>query len=341
MDNRSSRILPPRRRPWQGGVTLVEVLISLALGLIVIAAAIGIFLSSREANRNIESLSRIQENARIVFDLMSRSMREVGGVPCGAKMPDPVKITSAYGWCPADEYEKQALEGKKNAGFAGVAVQIPKPGGGTHTVKYPDSSTGLDPGDSVRFITLASEAGSGGMSQIIGKSGNKLVLQSISGFDKNGLILACNPREGVIFTGGEFVGGPTASMPEKGEYAPPATIDLAGTYVPNTGTSTGTYYLAMLQPEVWFIGANDRGGTSLYRITGNNASADEVAPNATKMTLAYLVPGKSGYLDASEVDAGDWPRVLAVRVFLTLSDNSARPTFERTLMHTVSLRNRR
>ena len=337
MRRRRPRLLPPRRRPCQRGVTLVELLISLALGLVVISAALGVFFASRDAYRGIGVLSRFQENARIVFDLMSRAMREVGGVPCGVK-PDTVTIEFAYGWYPKDsKYKDLALEGRKDAGFEDVSAQIETAGGGYHTVKYTDSAAG----DSVRFITLASETG-GGISPIIDKSGDKLVLQSISGFDKNGLILACNPDTVKIFTGGDLKSTPTASMPERGEY--PVGTDWAEIFAPKPDGG-GPYYLAMLQPEAWFIGANERGGTSLYRITGagDDARADEIAPDATRMTLSYLVHGKSAYQDASEIKDDEWPSVVAIRVGLTLSDNSALPReerIERILMHTVTLRNR-
>jgi type IV pilus assembly protein PilW len=321
--------LPRRNLRAQAGMTLIELMISMALGLLVIVAATSAFVASRETSRDTESLARIQENARIAFDFMRRSLREAGGIPCGTRMSDIAEIASDSGWYANGKYETLALEGKKDAGF-GASASIKEIDGGDFIVAYATGS-----GDSLRLITLASDASIGGISPIIGVSGKTLVLQSKSGFDTDGLILACDQSKGAIFTKGDFTANATKSLPDQGTFSSP-------NFNPGAfGLSAVNAYLAMLQPEVWFIGANERGGKSLYRITGD-AHADEIASNVVKMQLSYLVPGKSAYLDAKSISASDWPKVVAVRILLTLRNDSTLATgfVERTLAHTVAIRNR-
>ena len=61
------------------GLSLIELMIALLLGLLVVGGAIGIFTSNRRAYNATESLSRVQENARVAFEMMSRDVREAGG----------------------------------------------------------------------------------------------------------------------------------------------------------------------------------------------------------------------------------------------------------------------
>ncbi|MDR2092513.1 MAG: prepilin-type N-terminal cleavage/methylation domain-containing protein [Azoarcus sp.] len=322
----------PRRRRC-AGMTLIELMISMALGLLVIIAATSALVADRQTSRDTEALARIQENARIAFDFMRRSLREVGGTPCGTEVGE-IDIKSGSGWYATGTYRDLVLEGTKDAGFAGTSASIKKTDNSNFTVTYASGS-----GDSLRILTLASDAGSGGMSQIISQSGGTLVLQSIYGFNPDDLMLACDLSDGTIFTQGTFTPSPTASMPYRGTFSSPNFPDTFTFNLVNA-------WFAMLQPEVWFIGANERGGKSLYRIIGNgsnsNARADEIAADAVKMQISYLVPDKSAYLDANSISTDEWPDVVAVRILLTLRNDSTLATgyVERTLAHTVALRNR-
>jgi type IV pilus assembly protein PilW len=66
----------------QRGTSLVEVLVTLALGLIISAGAIAMVISNREAYRSTEAVSRIQESTRVAFEIMSRDLRLVGVNAC-------------------------------------------------------------------------------------------------------------------------------------------------------------------------------------------------------------------------------------------------------------------
>lgn len=55
----------------QRGVSLIEVMVALGLGLVVVLAASMVFIGSRQANRTTEGLSRAQETARSAFELIA------------------------------------------------------------------------------------------------------------------------------------------------------------------------------------------------------------------------------------------------------------------------------
>ena len=59
----------------QKGMTLVELLISITLGLIITAALLSLFINSRQSYRVNENMSRLQENARFAMSFLSRDLR--------------------------------------------------------------------------------------------------------------------------------------------------------------------------------------------------------------------------------------------------------------------------
>lgn len=67
----------------QRGFSLVELMVALALGVILSAAIIQIFITSKNVYRMQEVMSRNQENARFAFEYMSRDLRMAGYVGCG------------------------------------------------------------------------------------------------------------------------------------------------------------------------------------------------------------------------------------------------------------------
>ena len=72
-------------RAAQRGFGLVELMVSLVLGMIVIGGALVLLLSTRQANGNTENLSRVQDSVRTSYDMMTREVREAGATPCDAR----------------------------------------------------------------------------------------------------------------------------------------------------------------------------------------------------------------------------------------------------------------
>ncbi|HAI59741.1 MAG TPA: hypothetical protein DCM32_07670 [Xanthomonadaceae bacterium] len=71
-----------RRRP-SNGFTLIELLIGLALGVLVAAVATSVFIMNARVREATDSLSRLQEGARVAFELIARDVRQTGGFSCG------------------------------------------------------------------------------------------------------------------------------------------------------------------------------------------------------------------------------------------------------------------
>src|SRR5690606_13022048 len=72
------RHLPPR----MVGLSLVELMVALAIGLIVLAAVSTVFVNSKSSYTTQESSARLQENARFALQFIARHLRMAGYFGC-------------------------------------------------------------------------------------------------------------------------------------------------------------------------------------------------------------------------------------------------------------------
>ena len=64
----------------QGGFTLIELMISMALGLVLLLVIGTVFVSSRQTFREQEDNARIQEGGRFALEILGRSIKQAGHV---------------------------------------------------------------------------------------------------------------------------------------------------------------------------------------------------------------------------------------------------------------------
>lgn len=100
---------------YQTGLTLVEILIALLLGIFLIGGVLQIFSNTKQTSKMQENLSRIQENARFAMDRIARDVRQAGYRECltvaglvpisgtngAANAPDTISLQQSNGICGA------------------------------------------------------------------------------------------------------------------------------------------------------------------------------------------------------------------------------------------------
>jgi type IV pilus assembly protein PilW len=306
-----------RSRPFvllarQRGLTLVELMIAITLGLIVLASVIGVLLANRESYRTSEALSRMQENARFTFEVLGRSIRTAGGNPCGAtKVANVLNNKSTAWWA---NWTNNAVRG-----YEANDAQFPQPVGSGVTQRV----TGTD------ALILMSGALDEGV-VITDHNPNSAVFQvnpPQHGLANGDIVMACDNDHAAIFqvtnansSNGTIVHNAGSGSPgncSKGLGYPTVCDNGNGTSYTFVGNGT----LAKLSAEAWYIGNNSRGGRSLYRIylgkSGSNPTTtpEEVVPDVRDMQLAYLASGASNYELATSIT--DWGKVVAVRLEIT------------------------
>lgn len=76
--------MKPLKAMRNQGFGLIELMVALTLGLLVMGAAFAVFQSNQSTFRANEGVNRIQETARVAFELMSRDIRAAGGSACSS-----------------------------------------------------------------------------------------------------------------------------------------------------------------------------------------------------------------------------------------------------------------
>lgn len=314
------------------GLSLIELMIAMVLGLIVVGGAIGVFASNRQAYRATESLGRIQENARVAFELMARDIREAGGNPCGKNLPVANVINnSASNWW---SNWGSGLAGFDNGAFA----------------------ESVDTTDAISVLS----ATSGGSVGVVpsGTAANFKFAVDNDDFDQFDVAMVCDNAQASLFQITDINSGTVVIHNEGSVKVGPGNCDkLFGlplsTKCGGTAKKSAEYVygdkmpavVAKLEATRWFIDDNGRGGRSLYRIRmdkGVEQPREEIVEGIQDMQIQYLVAGGLDYVDAGAV--ANWGQVQAVRVALDLQGNERVSTdggeLTRELAHVVTLRNR-
>jgi type IV pilus assembly protein PilW len=82
----------------ESGASLLEMLISLTIGLIIIAGIGFSYLASKQSFREQDVLSRMQEGARIAFEILDKDIRMAGYQGCMVNSGDINVLTAASDW---------------------------------------------------------------------------------------------------------------------------------------------------------------------------------------------------------------------------------------------------
>lgn len=77
----------------QLGLTLIELMIALVLGLLLVAGVIQVFVNNNHTARVTEAHSRLQENARFALEILTRDVRSAGYAGCRKIADEPRNLS--------------------------------------------------------------------------------------------------------------------------------------------------------------------------------------------------------------------------------------------------------
>lgn len=69
------RVMQKHPRVFQQGLSLVELMVALVLGLFVVGSLVALYINTKETYLMTENMSRLQENGRIALTMMARDIR--------------------------------------------------------------------------------------------------------------------------------------------------------------------------------------------------------------------------------------------------------------------------
>lgn len=295
-----------RARKSQRGFSLIELMISITLGLILMAGVLSIFFSSKVTYLANEKTARLQENGRVALDFITHDVRSAGYNGCarGVRFTSTLNNPNSLLW----NFEVP-LQGFESDGGGGYAPALP--GGTLNPLPNPESDIlvvrGLDRDG--RAARLSSALSSG--------TANAVTTGAV--FTANTLAMISDCNQVSVFqirTGTAGVVTHAAGGANPGN----ATNNLG--YAFELGAR-----IAPLQTYIYYV-ANDplnNNEPSLYRQSGATA-AQVLIDGVQAMQVAYGEDTNNDrfvdrYVPANAV--GNWDRVISVSVsFLMRSEVS-------------------
>lgn len=336
------------------GFSLVELMISLVLGILLIGGVSALFISNKQSYGTNQSLGEVQDNSRVAFELLARDVRQAGLTGCGND----------------DRVGNTLVNGVNNSGTTwwaqwGDSVGDKAVKGYDANVADPAVTTGAAVGQRIAATSSVELMGPGGSgyslaSQVQAGSNPTITLnEASSDLTAGDIIIVCDPDHATIMQVTAY-SNPTLTHAQGGTSSPGNCTRGVG-YPTNCDGGNGNSYnfgpnalISKLQVSDWYIGTNAQGGRSLYRSTlTNNAgtpgmTTQEMIRNVTDMQITYHVaddPPRTTYVNAASVAAADWQNVDAMYVTLTFASSDTRSTtanqrLSRTMSATITFRNR-
>lgn len=327
------------------GMTLIELMVSMVLGLIVVGGALSIVLANRQSYRTNEALSQVQESARTAFELLARDIRQAGATGCDntGRVANVLTPSANLWW--------QEWDGVR--GYDGAEAD-------------PAADFGESEGERVEgtdAIQLRGIEGIGvGIKAHQPASASFTINAATTAIAPNDILMACDFDHATIFQVTSYAAGGVTVGHETGGAGAPGNCSKGLGLPTDCASETGNVYtfrlnsqLARLAATGWYVGNNGRttdGGRSLYRIRldrGATARVEEIVSGVRDLQLTYRVEDTKDFLDASLIDDADWQNINAVAVTLVLESADARTStdvstnegrIERTFTNVITLRNR-
>lgn len=338
------------------GLTLIELMIAIVLGLLISIVAITVLFTNRQVYASTENLGRIQENTRTAFELMARDVREAAGNACERDLPvvNVLQNSTTNWWTdftggvtgydgstafPDAAFGAAGSIGNlrvagtdaidlKSAVASGITIEDHQPA--SADFKLNTTAHGISPGD----VVMACDFDHAAIFQVTNSNPgtNPNVVHNTGGSVSPGNSTNCLSMSGACSPTGYVFGC-------KGGEAPPSGCAPADRWPAQ---------IAKLRMTRWYVGHNPRGRQSLYQTTIQNGGGvlsavnNEVVEGVRDMQLTYLVDGTGEYVDAAP--GVDWSKVVAVRITMRMEGEDRVGTdgnvLERPLIHTVTIRNR-
>jgi type IV pilus assembly protein PilW len=330
----NSRIAITTRPGRERGVTLIELMISLVLGLLLTAAIMQIFLRSRSTYDFSDGLSLIQENARFALEHVAGSTRMAGSIGCLTNVGIVNNLTGA-----ANPFRDDLVNGVQGYEAAGTTPGESFAAGDVDPAPLDDADS-WEPalpdelGDPARVIpgsdVLVVRNVSGAASPLVSpfSDGDQLHVGAPADFLPGELLVVTDCQKASIFQasgveatafGADIDHDDTAMTP--GNSAP-------GSWGSDQGYGIGSE-VGRLETIAFYTGQGESGSPSLYQLrlqrTDDTTSAfqpEELVEGIETMQVRYGLDSNDDrqvdtWATAGEVDAAnDWAAVLSVEVTL-------------------------
>jgi len=313
----------------QLGLTMIELMVALALGLVITAAVGYVYLSGLQGYRTQDALSRMQENARYAFEVISTDVRLAGSLGCD-------HATAANDLVNNTDWYKDVL-GKPLAGDDDVTAASACAAWGTPCKVGTDMVASLYADNTQEHIVQAHDL-----------TTSLITLDTIDGISSGDLLVATDCSHAAVFqtTAVDATGKTVEHLDAASAGSPAGSGNLSeklGTVSPGPVFNPYTYVLGSkvypLHAATYYIATNPAGQPALYRLVPQGdpptPTAEEVVEGVEDMQILFgedtdntndnsdnFTGATTPYLK-TEVYHGagsvvDWGRVTSIKISLLL-----------------------
>jgi len=287
----------------QKGLSLIELMIAMLLGLVVIAAVIEIFLGAQQMYRIQDAKSRIQENGRYAMQVLSQNVMDAGYYGCatrsGIEVTNTLNSNNNYLWDFATAIEGKEATGNNNWNPAmDPAITQPLSGSDVITIRSIREPTAQ--------VTNHPGGNPPGSANIQVNSGN--------GLQAGDIVMVTDCQDAAIFQISAGNPNTSGSIPHNTGAGTP------GNATQELGKNYENGWINRIQTQSFYIRQNPRQVSALYRRI-SNGNAEELVEGVESMQLRYGVDedvdgGADRYLTANNI--GNWNNVVSVQIELLL-----------------------
>ncbi|CAD2256086.1 PilW family protein [Xanthomonas arboricola pv. juglandis] len=330
-----------RGRLRVSGVSLIELMIALVIGLVLMLGILQVFAASKTAYRLSEGLARTQENARFAIDYLQRDVRMAGHFGCVSDQShlqnaDALQSNFASNADQALNF-KVSIQGYEANGTApSDSVTLGAPTGGW-SPGLPTSISALSPlaGSDIVVLRFLSPQGTPVNTVATGASTTKFTVSPARwvAFTQDGV---ANPQLfGVADCTYADVFQASATSASTGE------VTVAKAISRYSAQPTGQTNLYRAESLVYYVATNSGGEPALFRARygGAGYTSEELVEGVESLQFIYgqdritdlTVNPPSGYIDVQNTAAtlgsvaAQWRRVGSVQIGLLMRspENSA------------------
>lgn len=323
----------------QRGVSLVEVMIAMVIGLVLTAGVIQLFLGSKQTYRFHDAVSRVQENARFAIEALNFDIRMAGNLGCTSYVQS-IKNTLRSGGLPSTFVPGAGIQGWENNGTApsnnfalpaANAAVVDASGGGwiTSGGATLDAGTMSVPGSDIVRIWRGDNDPTTIVS--ITPGANTVVeVTPGSGIQSGEILLLSDCQNADIVQACPFNNTTNKATLSGSATCPPA--GGPGNIANATLTTKAGGQVVRLRSFIYYVGKRDDNANNppgLFRrplgISGGNAAAagapEEVVEGVENMQVLYGLDNNGDRVVDSYVTAnnvGNWGGVLSVQIALLM-----------------------
>jgi type IV pilus assembly protein PilW len=304
------------KRNKSNGFTLVELMVSLTIGLIILAAVSSVFVTSKRSYNEQDRQAKMQENARFALNTLMHDLRHAGYYGCMDDITSDTVTNTVNAHSSLYLNALYPIEGLDDAAagkkwYPGDTVDLP---------------AGIKPGTDALIIRTALADNPISLSSAMPNSSAELKVTSTAGLSEGDIVLISDCSTAAIFQLTAVQSSSLHLQHNTGSNTPGnSTKDLGKSYMPPAS-------VLKFVSRVYYVREVD-GVPTLYR-KDNHGAAVPLVDGVEQMQITY---GKDTdtpiddipnlYLRAGQAGlqtAADWERVRTVRLGLLVRTTSDR-----------------